>query len=139
MGLLIGRHLFQLVAHLQGKYFEAETARESLLAKVEALEATAANLNASVATICGNMGSLSQSSAKDGDAADGDAVDASVNSGSIATQTSFLGEVQEQLKVFQSQFTAIKDTVQGETDSLPTEQSKRRERVPLLDWSSHLC
>ena len=113
---------------MQGKYFEAETARESLLAKVEALETTAANLNASVATICVNLG-LSQSSAKDGDAADGDATDASVNSGSIATQTSFLGEVQEQLKVFQTQFTAIKDTVQGEADSLPTEQSKRRTRL----------
>ena len=108
-----------MVAHLQNKYFEAEAARESLLAKVEALEATAANLNASIVNACGNLGSAQSQAQKDG-VADGDNV---TPNGSIATQTSFLGDVQEQLKAFKNQFDSIKTTIQGEPESAEDESS----------------
>merc|ERR1712087_195697 len=112
----------KLVANLQDKYFEADSARESLIAKVEALEATAANLNASIATACGNLssaaaGPLSKEGADVGAVKTESAEDGVTPDGSIATQTSFLGDVQEQLKAFQSQFDSIKTTIQGEPDS----------------------
>lgn len=111
--------LSQLVAHLQEKYFEAEAARESLVSKVEALEATAANLNASIINAVGNMSS-SNVAPKEGaaeDAADTDGAAAAAADASVsATQNSFLGDVQDQLKAFQSQFDDIKSTVQGESE-----------------------
>ena len=97
------------------------------MAKVEALEATAANLNASIANACGNLSGVSQPASTDAAAAD---------NGSMATQTSFL-DVQEQLKMFQSQFTAIKDTVQGEETA--NEQSEFPEMRPVSsnDYDCH--
>lgn len=118
----------KLVAHLQDKYFEAEAARESLLAKVEALETTAANLNASIVTACGNISNPGQPP-KEGDVAeDGTDTDANPN-GSMGTQTSFLGDVQEQLKVFQSQFDAIKTTVQGEPEKQSEDEKIEEDSV----------
>ena len=104
------------------------------MAKVEALEATAANLNASIANACGNLSGVSQPAS--GDAADASTDAAAADNGSMATQTSFL-DVQEQLKMFQSQFTAIKDTVQGEETT--NEQSEYPEMWPVSsnDYDCH--
>ena len=104
------------------------------MAKVEALEVPAANLNASIANACGNLSGVSQPAS--GDAADASTDAAAADNGSMATQTSFL-DVQEQLKMFQSQFTAIKDTVQGEETT--NEQSEYPEMWPVSsnDYDCH--
>jgi kinesin family protein 4/21/27 len=96
----------KLVSHLQEKYFQAESARESLLAKVEELETTTAKINASLLIV-------------------GGAVDNSTNetlAGNTSTETSFVADkltsaavaAQEQIKMLQEQFSQLKETVHGE-------------------------